>query len=108
MSNDQLKLLSDSDATRALSDLNFFTVLPEYSSLRVKMQAMKADLTQSTQSCGSCRARRVVRTLFSDFMAVTLALSEDGITRLKQYFGVTAFLVNYMEPSTGRVTIKRI
>ena len=102
-------LLSDSLATRALSDPSFFVQLPEYSSLRAKMQTMHADLS-STHSggCGSCRKRRVVRTLFSDFMTVTNSLSPDGFTRLKGYFGAPALILNHVNQANGQMQIKTI
>jgi hypothetical protein len=99
-------LLGESLATRALSDSNFFNVLPEYSTLKMKMQTMKADLTVAASGCSGCRKRRVVRTLFSDFLSVTLALSGDGLARLKTYLGTPSLLVNRMDPSTGKVEMK--
>lgn len=95
-------LLGESLATRAMSDPNFYERLPEYAVLRVKMQAMKADLTAPFSGCSGCRKRRVVRTLFSDFAAITMALSPDGLTRLKAYLGVPSILVNRVDPSNGR------
>jgi len=101
-------LMGEGLASKALSDPNFFVRMPEFSSLKVKMQAMKADLTATTGGCSNCRKRRVVRTLFSDFMAVLLSLSRDGVERVKQYFGTPALLVHHMDPATGKVSSKTL
>jgi len=101
-------LLSEALAGRAMADAAFYERLPEYMALRVKMQVMKADLTAPTRGCSGCRRRRVVGTLFSDFAAITLALSADGLARLKAYLGVPSILVNHMNPSTGAVVVRTI
>lgn len=95
-------LLSEALTGRALSDARFFTQLPEYALLKAKMQAMRADLTQAAGGCSNCRRRRVVRSLFSDFVAVTLSLSGEGLSRLKVYLGVQGLLLNQIDPTTGR------
>ena len=99
-------LLGESMVSRALSDDTFFNVLPEYLSLKVKMQTMKSDLTVKTSGCSSCRRNKVVRSLYSDFLTITLALGADAITRLKQYFGAPGLLVNSVDKTTSRLQLK--
>ena len=100
-------LLGETATQKALSDPAFFTAMPEFMPFRAKMEQMKADLTRPG-GCSSCRRRRVVRSLFGEFMATTLSLSPDGIARLKGYFGVPNFLVNHMDTTTGKVQVRLI
>jgi len=100
-------ILSQSHIQRALADLKFYEALPEFGSLRVKMQTMKADLT-SGRGCSSCKQRRVVATLFNDFMSVASSLSDDGKERLRKYLGAESVMINRFDPVTRQVKLETI
>ena len=102
---EQPTLLGEPHVSKALADPQFFVQLPEFLSLRVKMQAMHADLSAAT-GCGGCRRRRVVGNLYADFCSIITALTPDGIGRLKQYLGCQALMLNTVDPLTHQVRLR--
>ena len=97
-------ILGQGHVTRALADPAFFSQMPEFASFRVKMQAMHADLTVK-RGCSGCKKTRVVRNLFSEFLTVARALSPDGLSRLKAYFGVDRLMLTTVAPN-GRAQVQ--
>lgn len=94
-------LLGPSEISRAVSDANFYTILPEFSALRIKMDTMRAN---SKRGCSSCRMRRVVSNINSDFMHVVETLSDSGKERLKKYFGVDAIRYTHVDRIARKAT----
>jgi len=89
-------LLSQGHVLRALADPKFFERCPEFTSLRVKMTTMHADLLAPKRGCSSCKQSRVGRNLYGEFLLLVRGLSEDGMARLKLYLGVNRLMLNLM------------
>ena len=80
-----------SEISNALSDSTFFEKVPEFASLKVKMDAMR---TNSKKGCAPCQARRMISSVNADFMRMLPTLTDDGKERLKKYFGVDTIKYN--------------
>lgn len=98
-------LLGQDHIKRAIGDDNFFTLMPEFASIRKKMEAMHVDFNKG---CSPCKKRRVATSLTSDFVSVLSNLSDDGLKRVKQYLGVPRLLVRTVNRDTARVEMKEI
>lgn len=98
-------LLGQSHVNQALKDPRFFELLPEFRSLQAKIQVMAA-APVARRGCGGCRQTRVAQNLFGDFCTVLQALSPDGLTRIKRYFGAGGIMLNTLNPLTHQVVIK--
>ena len=95
-------VLGGSEAAAAVSDENFFRMMPEFSVLRVKMATMRAN---SKKGCTPCRKRREVASVSADFMSIVDTLSDDGRARLKKYFGVDGIRYTKVDRPTMRATV---
>ena len=100
-------ILSQSHIQQALADLKFYELLPEFRAMQDKMQAMKADLA-SSRGCSGCKQRRVMSSLFNDFMYIVGSLSDDGKARLRQYVGADKLMINRFDPATRQVKLEVI
>lgn len=92
-------LLTQGHVIRALADPAFFERCPEFSSLRVKMTTMHADLlapVMPKRGCSSCKQSRVGRNLYGEFLTLVRSLSPDGLVRLKLYFGIKRLMLNLL------------
>ena len=98
-------LLSQKMASQALADPNFFSNVPEFLSLKAKLATMKADL-ENPRGCSGCKRRRVVKNLYRDFMDIFLPLNDDGLARIKRYYGVPRFMVHAREKVTGKAVVR--
>ena len=105
MPNTKPTLLSQRMANQALADPAFFSKVPEFLGLKAQLATMKAKL-EKPGGCSSCRKRRIVRNVYGDFMATFMALSPDGISRMKNYFGVDKFMIHAREQTTGKAVVK--
>lgn len=103
--NSQPIILSQSHVSKALADQRYFSLMPEFAVLQVKLQAMHVDLT-AKRGCSSCRKQRAASSLFNDFVSIVLALSPDGLQRLKGYLGVEKIMVNTIDRATGAATLR--
>ena len=98
-------LFGQGHVTGALADQRFFELLPEFRPLQARQQAQKVDLQQS-RGCTGCQKRRAAQNIFGDFLTTMLALSPDGMQRLKQYLGAPTLMLNYMDPQTRQVQLR--
>lgn len=98
-------ILSPSHITKAMSDSNFFTMMPEFSAVKKKIEAMHTNLGTG---CTPCRRRRIATSLSSDFLSVLDGLSDESMKRMKKYFGVSRMLVRASDKRTGRVVMKEV
>lgn len=90
---------------RAIGDSNFFTLMPEFAPLKKKMEAMHINLNKG---CSSCQKRRAATSLSSDFTSILTSLSDDGLTRIKQYLGVPKLLVRTVDKRSNKVEMKEV
>lgn len=90
--------------TKALSDSSFFEALPEFLTVKSKMETMKVNL-ENNKGCTPCKMRKARNSVNSDFLSIMSSLSQDGKERFKKYFGVDRLLFNKTDPKTYRVTL---
>ena len=105
MPSDQPMLISQGMLSKSLADPAFFQQVPEFTPFKAKLQAMHVDYTRPG-GCSGCKQRRVQQNLYGDYITLAQALSPDGLTRLKKYFGTQRFMVNNVEPKTNRVELR--
>lgn len=86
--------IGPAEINKAMSDANFYAAMPEFASLRVKMDAAKAG---SNKGCTPCKLRRIMGSANADFMRILPTLSDDGKKRLKKYYGVDSIKYNTID-----------
>lgn len=100
-------ILSQSHVAKAVADTRFYALLPEYLALQAKLKTMHVDL-DARRGCSSCRKRRAAANVFNDFVAITLAISPDGLNRLKSYLAAPQLMVNTINRNTGAAELRII
>lgn len=90
---------------RAIGDPNFFTSMPEFLTIKRKIDAMHLNLGQG---CSSCQQRRAVGSMTSDFVTILNSLSDDGLQRLKRYFGINKMIVRAINPRTRKAETREV
>lgn len=98
-------ILSVDHIKRAIGDPNFFNSMPEFSSIKKKMDAMHVDFNTG---CSPCKKRRVATSLTSDFVSILTNMSDDGLARMKKYVGANRLLVRSVNKQTGKVEMKEV
>ena len=79
------KILSYSMVSKGLMDPKFYELLPEFVTLKSKLQLLNVDIVKKT-GCSGCAKRRVESNMFKDFLSVTQSLDSNGINRFKEYY----------------------
>lgn len=102
---DRPVILQASHIQRAMSDPNFYAMLPEFLPLKRKIEALHVNVSEG---CSSCRKRRVSDTVNSDFVSILNSLSADGFARLKKYVGAGRLLVRAMDGNTRKAVLKEV
>ncbi|MFC1453608.1 hypothetical protein ACFLQL_00320 [Verrucomicrobiota bacterium] len=105
--SDIAKILSYSMVSKALLDTNFYTLLPEFATLKNKLQLLKINIAKPT-GCSGCQKRRVEANMFKDFLSVVQTLDADGIKKFKEYFKINKLMLNIINPQTKAVEFKVI
>lgn len=97
-------ILQAAHVSRAISDPAFYALMPEFLTIKRKIEAMHVDLSSG---CSPCKKRRIASAVNSDFVSILNTLSDSGFARLKKYFGVSRLLVRAMG-SDGKVVMKEV
>jgi len=105
MNNEKPTILSSSHITKAIADSNFFTMMPEFSAIKRKMESMHTDLGPG---CKPCKKRRIAASLSSDFLSIMNSLPDASLRKLKAYYGVPRLLVRAVDKSSGKVVMKEV
>jgi hypothetical protein len=100
-------ILGPSHVKRAIGDPNFYIQMPEFLTIKRKLDAMHVNLN-SGKGCSSCKMRRATNTVYSDFASIASSLSSDGLARLKKYLGVERLVINKVNPATNRVSLQEV
>lgn len=98
-------ILGPEHIKRAVADDNFYSMLPEFLTIRRKLDAMHVNLKKG---CSSCQMRRVAGTVNSDFVAILNRLTSDGMKRLKRYVGASRLLIRATNRTTGRMELREV
>jgi len=104
---EQPTILSRGFVSKAVVDDAFYTALPEFIPLKAKLKAMHID-PKTRGGCRGCRERRIEQSLMKDFLSTMRMLDDNGIERLKRYFGVGKMMYNTHNPKTGEYELKII
>lgn len=86
--------IGPNEISRALTDAGFFRTMPEFAVLQVKMDTMKAN---PKKGCRPCKMRHLVNSINADFMHILPTLSDDGKSRIKQYYGADTLKYNKVD-----------
>ena len=97
-------ILSTNHINRAIADDNFYTLMPEFLTVKKKLEAAHSP----TAGCQPCQKRRAVASLSSDFVSILNTLSDDRLQTLKKYFGVPRLIIRAVNRQTGRVEGKEV
>jgi len=100
-------LVSAATVSSALGDAKFYTQVPEFSTLRNKLKAMRVKIDKKT-GCHGCKSRRVQQNLFKDFCSVLTSLNPGALQRFKKYLGAERLMLNTQDPVTGGVKLKML
>lgn len=98
-------ILSPSHITKAIGDPNFFNLMPEFQTIKRKIDAMHVDLNTG---CSPCKKRRIATSLTSDFISILNNLSDNGLQRIKKYIGVNRLLIRAVNNQTGKMELKEV
>jgi len=99
---DQPTLVTRTMVLEALKDASFFKTMPEFLTLKPKLEVMGAQVG----GCAGCRGRTVARNITADFLTTMSVLNDAAIGRLKQYFKVAKLMYSAHDPKTGAYTTK--
>ena len=91
--------------SRALSDIKFFELLPEFRPVQALMNSMQVEVN-TNRGCSGCKKRKAIANVYREFVMTMLTLSPDGTTRIKQYFGTPSIMLNVVDRKTGQASIK--
>lgn len=97
-------ILSTDHINRAIADSNFYAMMPEFLTIRKKIEASHLPST----GCQPCQKRRAAVALTSDFVSILNTLSDDRLQVLKKYLGVPRLIVRAVNRETGRVEGKEV
>jgi len=101
------KILSFSMVSQGLMDLKFYDLLPEFSTLKNKLQLLKVDIVKKT-GCTGCQKRRVEANMFKDFLSIVQALDASSMQKFKEYYKIDKLMLNVINPQTKNVEFKII
>ena len=102
----QPKMISLSTANRCLADEKFYTVLPEFSSLKLEMNS----LSKSSQrtGCSSCMQKRKFHNIGIKFMYIVQSLSPASLAKFKNFLGVEKLMYQGLNKSTNKFEVRVI
>lgn len=92
---------------KAVGDENFYKKLPQFLSIKAKMEAMHASLNNH-KGCSSCQRRRIQVNLERDFAAIASSLDPASAQVFKDYFGVKRMLMHAVNPTTHAAYLKEL
>ena len=101
-------ILGGSHISRAVADINFFRLMPEFASIRAQINTMHIDM-KSKKGCKVCNKRRLHTNIDGNFAAIASRLPDDRAKVLKKYLGVAddqKFYIRAVNPATRELILK--
>lgn len=95
-------------ATHAIIDNKFYEQLPEFLTMRKRIEQTHAI---NLGGCTTCAARRVAASIMTSFASLVASLDEDAGDRMCRYFNKDMLVIRYVDPNTrsnGVATLKRL
>ena len=108
MSDKPNVMLGGAHVERAVHDSNFFTLMPEFSSIRAQMNTMHIDVN-SKRGCNTCNKRRLHMNIDGNFAAIASRLPESRAKVLKKYLGLDdsqKLYIRAVNPATHALLLK--
>lgn len=102
-------MLCGSHISRAVSDENFFRLMPEFASIRAQIATMHIDV-RSKKGCNTCNKRRLHANIDGNFAAIASRLPDERVRVLKKYLGVgedQKFFIRAVNPATKQLILKQ-
>lgn len=102
-------MLGGKHISKAVSDDNFFRLMPEFSSIRAQIATMHIDM-KSKKGCNSCNNRRLHANIDGNFAAIASRLPEERAKVLKKYLGIgegRTFYIRAVNPATRQLILKQ-
>ena len=76
-------ILGGSHISRAVADINFFRLMPEFASIRAQINTMHIDM-KSKKGCKVCNKRRLHTNIDGNFAAIASCLPDERAKVLKK------------------------
>lgn len=102
-------MLGGSHISRAVSDANFFRLMPEFASIRAQINTMHID-TNLKKGCNSCNKRRLHANIDGNFAAIASCLPDERAKVLKRYLGIAddqPFFIRAVNPATRKIILRQ-
>lgn len=102
-------MLGGSHISKAVSDSDFFQLMPEFASIRVQIATMHIDV-KSKKGCNTCNKRRLHANIDGNFAAIASRLPEERAKVLKKYLGIgedQTFYIRAVNPATRQLILKQ-
>ena len=102
------EILGGAHIEKAVHDNKFFSLMPEFSSIRAQMATMHVDI-HSKKGCNSCNKRRLHANIDGNFAAIASRLPDDRAKVLKKYLGIAEtqkFYIRAVNPATRALILK--
>lgn len=101
-------MLGGTHINKAVSDDNFFRLMPEFASIKSQIEAMHIDV-RSNKGCSSCNKRRLHANIDGNFAAIASCLPAERAAVLKKYLGIGSdrkFYIRAVNPATRQLILK--
>ena len=102
-------MLGGSHISKAVSDSDFFKLMPEFASIRAQIATMHIDV-KSKKGCNTCNKRRLHANVDGNFAAIASRLPEERAKVLKKYLGIgedQTFYIRAINPATRQLILKQ-
>lgn len=102
-------MLGGSHISRAVSDPDFFRLMPEFASIRAQINTMHID-PNSKKGCNSCNKRRLHSNIDGNFASIASCLPDERAKVLKKYLGIDddqPFFIRAMNPATRKLILRQ-
>jgi|GEM_PF-4919758 len=102
-------MLGGSHISKAVSDASFFSLMPEFASIRAQIATMHIDV-KSKKGCSSCNKRRLHTNIDGNFAAIASRLPAERARVLKNYLGIDddqPFFIRAINPATKNLILKQ-
>ena len=101
-------VLGGAHIDKAVRDEKFFSLMPEFASIKAQINAMHLNL-QSKKGCSTCSKRRLHMNIDSNFAAIASRLPAERAKTLKRYLGLgddQKLFIRTVDPNTRQLVLK--
>ena len=101
-------MLGGSHIAKAVSDKEFFRLMPEFASILAQINTMHIDIN-SKKGCNACNKRRLHANIDGNFAAIASQLTDERAKVLKKYLGIgedQKFYIRAVNPSNHQLILK--